>query len=74
GQRYQDALSVYDKIIQRKPDYYAAWIRRGMTFEQMNCYQDANSSYGVALEMQPNSAEAVIHRNRVNLKLKNNPH
>jgi superkiller protein 3 len=68
--QYQQAITTYDRIIQRQPDFCEAWIRRGQTFEALQRYSEAFASYGVALELQPNHPEAIARRNGLMVKLK----
>ncbi len=52
-QRYREAITAYNKVVQANPDDYAAWFKRGMALEHLQFYEDAISSYDHVLKLCP---------------------
>lgn len=52
-QRYKEAVTAYDKVIQAQPNDYVAWFKRGLALENLRCYEDAAASYDRVVHLQP---------------------
>jgi tetratricopeptide (TPR) repeat protein/tRNA A-37 threonylcarbamoyl transferase component Bud32 len=52
-QRYRDAVSAYDHLIQAKPTDYLAWFKRAIALEHLNCHADATASYDRVVQLHP---------------------
>lgn len=52
-QRYKEAVSAYDRVIQARPEDEVAWFKRGISLENLGCYEDAASSYERVVQLQP---------------------
>ena len=57
-QRYQDALSNYQKAIELKPEYAQAWNGQARAFYELKNYQEALSAYDKAIQIQPDYQNA----------------
>ncbi|MBD2498663.1 tetratricopeptide repeat protein [Nostoc sp. FACHB-280] len=53
GQGYKEAIASYDKALEIKPDYYAAWYNRGIALDNSERNEEAITSYDKALEIKP---------------------
>lgn len=47
---YEEALEVYEKIIEQKPDYAEAWKNKGNVLKRLGRYEEARSAYEKAAE------------------------
>jgi tetratricopeptide (TPR) repeat protein len=56
--RYKDALEVYSRAVELKPEYTEAWIGKANTLLELKRYQDAMEAYDKAIQLQPNDLEA----------------
>ena len=56
--RYNDALEVYNRAVELKPEYAEAWIGQGNTHLGLKRYQDALEAYDKAIQLKPNYLEA----------------
>ncbi|MCL6434223.1 MAG: tetratricopeptide repeat protein [Leptolyngbyaceae cyanobacterium HOT.MB2.61] len=52
-QRYKEAVSAYDRVIQAKPEEYLAWFKRGIALENLKRYKDAAESYEQVVRLHP---------------------
>lgn len=52
-QRYKEAITAYDRVVQAKPDNYLAWFKRGIALENLQRYADAAASYEQVVQLQP---------------------
>ncbi|MHC5915189.1 MAG: tetratricopeptide repeat protein [Nostoc sp.] len=64
---YEQAIALFDKAIEIKPDFYDAWQNRGVALRQLGQYEEANASFNTAfnqqvLQFQPNNDEAWYNR------------
>ena len=62
--RYKEALAIYEKAIQLKPEYAEAWNGEGKTFLELKRYKEALDAYEKAIQLQPEYAEAWLGRAR----------
>jgi tetratricopeptide (TPR) repeat protein/predicted Ser/Thr protein kinase len=69
-QRYQDALSRYEKAVQMRPDYAQAWKGQGQTLYELKKYKEALSAYDKAIQVEPDYLEAWSGRGFALHKLK----
>ncbi|MFN6570765.1 tetratricopeptide repeat protein [Dendronalium sp. ChiSLP03b] len=57
-QRYQDALTAYQKAVDVRPDYAQGWNGQGKTLFALKRYKEALSAYDKAIQNQPEYVEA----------------
>ncbi|MBD2357481.1 tetratricopeptide repeat protein [Tolypothrix sp. FACHB-123] len=57
-QRYQDALNIYDRAVNIRPDYAEGWYGRGNTLSALKQYQEALIAYDKAIQIEPDYLEA----------------
>lgn len=65
--RHRDALSLYDRALAAKPNYFEALVHRGVSHFTLKAYQEALAAYDQALQLRPN--EAGLWNNRGNALL-----
>lgn len=68
-QRYKEAISAYDRVIQAKPDDYLAWFKRGIALENLKRYEDAVESFQQVVQLHPEDYLAWFKRGGVLEKL-----
>ncbi len=61
-QKYELALSDYNKAIEINPNYAYAYLNRGILYRDLQKYELALSDYSKAIEINPNYAEAYVNR------------
>jgi tetratricopeptide (TPR) repeat protein/predicted Ser/Thr protein kinase len=71
-QRYQDALSNYEKAVKIRPDYAEAWNGQGKALFKLKEYKAALTAYDKAIQLQPDYLEAWIGRGFVLKSLQRN--
>jgi tetratricopeptide (TPR) repeat protein len=64
-QRYKDALTVYEKAVNLRPDYAQGWNGQGKTLYELKQYKEALAAYDKAIQIQPDYLEAWIGRGYV---------
>ncbi|MBD1215263.1 MAG: tetratricopeptide repeat protein [Dolichospermum circinale Clear-D4] len=69
-QRYQEALTIYEKAGDIKPDYPQAWYGQGQALFQLKKYEQALMVYDKAIQLQPDYLEAWNNRGLVLVNLK----
>lgn len=69
-QRYQEALVIYEKAGDIKPDYPQAWYGQGQALFQLKKYEQALRVYDKAIQLQPDYLEAWNNRGLVLVNLK----
>jgi serine/threonine protein kinase len=52
-QKYEEAISSYDKAIAIKPDKHEAWNNRGNSLDELQRYEEAIASYDKAIAINP---------------------
>ncbi|RCJ17780.1 protein kinase [Nostoc minutum NIES-26] len=57
-QRYQDALTAYQKAVDVRPDYAQGWNGQAKTLSALKRYKEALSAYDKAIQIQPEYVEA----------------
>ncbi len=72
-QRYEEALAIYEKAIDIKPDYSQALYGQGKALFQLKKYQKSLIAYDKAIQIQPNYLEAWRNRGFVLVSLKRYP-
>jgi tetratricopeptide (TPR) repeat protein len=60
--RYDDALASYNRAVELKPEYAAAWDGKGDTLLALKRYEEARNAYDKAIQLQPDYSEAWIGR------------
>jgi superkiller protein 3 len=61
-EEYAKAIASYDKALEFKPDYPAAWKNRGYALGNLGRLEDAIASFEKALEIKPDYHEAWKNR------------
>lgn len=56
--RYEDALKVYNRAVELKPEYTEAWQGQGNTLFELKRYQDALDAYDKAIQIKPDYWQA----------------
>ena len=51
-ERYNDAISSYDKVLEKEPNNYLACVNRGWALRRLGIYEEALSSYEKAIKIQ----------------------
>ena len=57
-ERYEEALTSYDKVIKLNPDHSNAWTNKGATLNELERYEEALTSYDKAIELNPDNSNA----------------
>ncbi len=68
-QQYDSAAYYFTESINRFPQYFQAYYNRGLSYESLNKFKEAEADYRQALQLQPTYNDAAVALNRV-LKLK----
>lgn len=68
-QRYEDALSNYQKAVEIKPEYARAWNGQAKVMYELNSYQEALSAYDKAIQIEPDYQDSWSGRGFVLNKL-----
>ena len=58
----QEAISAYDKAIELKPDFHAAYVNRGVAKRRLGLLDEAIADYDKAIELKPD--DYVAYNNR----------
>jgi tetratricopeptide (TPR) repeat protein len=72
-QRYEDALAIYEKAADIKPNYPQAWYGQGRALFQLKKYQEALIAYDKAIQIEPDYLEAWTNRGFTLVSLKRYP-
>ena len=67
--RLDEALHVYEKSIELKPDYAEAYNNRGNALKDLKRFDDAFISYDRAIQIKPDYAEAIFNKSILKLLL-----
>ncbi|GAB4344957.1 MAG: hypothetical protein Fur0042_09250 [Cyanophyceae cyanobacterium] len=51
--RYDDALIAFEKALEARPDFYAAWANRAYVLDRMGRYREAIAAIDRALRLKP---------------------
>ena len=62
AEEYAKAIACYDKALEFKPDYHAAWKNRGNALGNLGRLENEIASYDKALEFKPDYHEAWYNR------------
>ncbi|WP_413175455.1 tetratricopeptide repeat protein [Anabaena azotica] len=68
-EKYEEAITSYDKAIAIKPDYHEAWYNWGFSLENLQKYKEAIASYNKAIAIKPDDHEVWINRGNSLAKL-----
>ncbi len=55
--QYEEAIEMYDKTLQANPDFYEAWLGRGIAFARLQQYETAIGCYNKALQLNSDQPE-----------------
>jgi tetratricopeptide (TPR) repeat protein len=59
------AIACWDKVLEKRPDYYQAWGNRGIVLSQLGKNQASIASYNKVLEVRPDDYLAWYYRGNV---------
>ena len=51
---YEEAISIYDRVIQKYPNHADAYYNKGRALRIVKRYSDAIQSYSISIKLQPN--------------------
>ena len=60
--KLQEAVESFDKVIELKPDYAAAYSNRGAVLKELGQLEKAVENYNQAIQLQPDLAETYSNR------------
>ena len=60
--QYQEAMDLYNQIIQLNPNYSNAYFNRGVAYDDLKEYKKAIADYTKAIELDPNYTYAYYNR------------
>ncbi|MBK1989479.1 tetratricopeptide repeat protein [Sphaerospermopsis aphanizomenoides BCCUSP55] len=64
-QRYEDALAIYEQVVNIKPTYPQGWYGQGKALFKLKKYQESLIAYDKAIQLQPDYLEAWTDRGLV---------
>ncbi|MER3435672.1 MAG: hypothetical protein C4288_20350, partial [Leptolyngbya sp. ERB_1_1] len=68
-ERYEEAITSYDKAVEIKPDKHEAWNNRGVALSALGRKEEAITSYDKAVEIKPDYHKAWDNRGDVLVEL-----
>jgi len=68
--RYDEAISYYDKVLEKDPEFPEVLINKGHALNQLKRYDEAISYYDKVLEKDPEFPEALINKGHALNQLK----
>ena len=57
--KYLDAIKIYDKILDKNPNYFSALYNKGLTYNVLGINTEAMKWFDAALEVEPGNADAL---------------
>jgi tetratricopeptide (TPR) repeat protein/tRNA A-37 threonylcarbamoyl transferase component Bud32 len=60
--RYQEAVTAYDKVLQIQPGHEMIWFKQGLAYEGMGNYESAITAYDRVLQLRPEDYLAWLKR------------
>jgi Tfp pilus assembly protein PilF len=73
AQRYQDAIEIYNKVIEKNPKLQEAYNWRGMAYDDLGDLDKALADFNQAIQLSSNYADAYNNRGEVYRKKKQLP-
>ena len=64
------ALANFNKALDLDPDYVDAWIRKGVTYYDIDSYYEADNCFNKAVELSPMLFKALYNRGKNRLAMK----
>lgn len=64
-QKYEEAQTVYDRVLEKDPNSLAAWNGRGKALSQLQRYDSAIASFDKAISIDPRSFTAWLNKAEV---------
>ncbi len=61
-ERYEEALSAYEKAIQLDPHYSSAFKGKGNALYELKRYKEALTAYDRSIQLNPKDAETFIRK------------
>src|SRR3989344_4750576 len=62
NEKYEEAISMFDEIIEKDPSYIYAYSNKGLVLENLERYDEALESFDKVLEIDPNSVIALYNK------------
>jgi len=63
--RYDQAISLFNKVLEINPRYAEAYLNRGIAYRQKGQHDQAVSDYGMVLQIDPKDTRAFCNRGNV---------
>lgn len=67
---HRAALANFDKALELDPDYLDAWVRKGVTYYDMDNHYDADVCFNKAVKLSPLSFKALYNRGKNRLAMR----
>ena len=61
-ENYDDALSIYDKILQNEPNNISALIDKGVTLQNLGKFKKAIILFDKVIELSPKNIDAILNK------------
>ena len=62
NEKYEEAISMFDEIIEKDPSYIYAYSNKGLVLENLERYDEALESFDKVLEIDPNYVIALYNK------------
>jgi len=62
NEKYEEAISIFDEIIEKDPSYIYAYSNKGLVLENLERYDEALESFDKVLEIDPNYVIALYNK------------
>ncbi|MGB3651261.1 MAG: tetratricopeptide repeat protein [Rivularia sp. (in: cyanobacteria)] len=69
GRKYEEAITNFDRAIQKNPDDAKAYVNRGNSHYNLKEYEAALTDYTHAVKLNPNEIKAFVNRGNVRYML-----
>jgi tetratricopeptide (TPR) repeat protein len=66
---FDDALVIFDRAIELRPDYAEAYMNRAITLARMERFEESLADFDRAIELRPDYAEAYMNRGQTRMAL-----
>ncbi len=57
--QFKEAVAAYDEALGKRPKFWQAWLLRGIALCELAQFEEAVSSFGKVIELQPNQTASV---------------
>lgn len=63
-ERYRKAIEFYDESIKIYPNYFNAWLNKGIAYEKLNLFHEAIICFNIALSINPHEKRLLLYKPR----------